>query len=228
MHVAHRKNPFSSIVSLFKKEQNCSKVISVQHEHSRAFDMLATQIYKKLEENQWRTFGVFSPRDEDGASSVVFNLAKSMARELKHTIMVVDLNVYNPSIHKLFDVANTKNLKHLLEGKVTLAEIMLSPNLHRLKIVPAGFMGAEGADLLSSHYFSELVREIKERYHDRVCIFDMPSFLNSNTSLTITPCLDTLLMVVREGKSTKADIERVARLLGDKKLLGVVLNDKPL
>ena len=189
------------------------------------FDLLAAQIFAKLQEHQWRTFGVTSARDGEGKSTVVHRLALSMARERKHTVMVVDLNVFNPTVHTLFNRKNDLPLGKVLNGSVEFGQVIQATEVERLKIVANSQSGIAGADLMSSFTFERLILEISQRYADRICIFDMPSYLESNAALTVTPFLDSLLLVVRDGVTQTKDLQAVSRLMGDRKILGLVLND---
>jgi protein-tyrosine kinase len=189
------------------------------------FDLLAAQIFAKLSENQWRTFGVTSARQGEGKSTVAHRLALSMARERKHTVMLVDLNVFNPCIHQLFNRLNDVHLGKVLSGKLEFSAVIQSTDVERLKIVANDQTGIAGADLMSSFTFESLIAEISQRYADRICIFDMPSYLDSNAALTVTPFLDSLLLVVRDGVTQTRDLQAVSRLVGDRKILGLVLND---
>jgi protein-tyrosine kinase len=194
-------------------------------DHSQSFDLLAAQIYAKLQDNSWKTFGVTSPRVGDGKSTIAHRLALSMAREKKHRVMLVDLNVFNPSVHALFGLSNVKHLGRVVNGELDFADAIQQCELERLKIVASGKTGVEGADLMSSFVFDRLIREISQRYSDRICIFDMPSYLDSNVALTVSPYLDSLLLVVRDGHTHAKDLLAVSRMLSDKKILGFVLND---
>lgn len=189
------------------------------------FDLLAAQIFAKLLENNWRTFGVTSARQGEGKSTVAYRLALSMARERKHTVMLVDLNVFDPQVHVLFERQNDKHLGRVLSGKLEFSEVIQSTHIERLKIVANAPSGMQGADLMSSFTFEKLVAEISQRYADRICIFDMPSYLDSNAALTVTPFLDSLLLVVRDGITRTRDLQAVSRLMGERKILGLVLND---
>ena len=53
----------------------------------------------------------------------------------------------------------------------------------------------------------------------------MPSYLESNAALTVTPFLDSLLLVVRDSVTQAKDLTAVSRLLGERQILGLVLND---
>ena len=137
---------------------------------SHHFDLLAAQIFAKLQEHQWRTFGITSARDGEGKSTVAHRLALSMARERKHTVMLVDLNVFNPQVHSLFARKNDKHLGQVLSGTADFADVIQTTDYERLKIVANSQSGITGADLMSSFTFERLIAEISQRYADRICI----------------------------------------------------------
>jgi protein-tyrosine kinase len=190
------------------------------------FDLLAAQIFSKLHENNWRTFGITSARQGEGKSTVAYQLALSMARERKHTVMLVDLNVFNPQVHSLFKCNNDYHLGDVLNGAVDFSDAIKPTGIERLKVVTNTQSGVAGADMMSSRSFEHLMQEISQRYADRICIFDLPSYLDSNAALTVTPFLDSLLLVVRDGVTQIRDLQTMSRLLGDRKILGMVLNDQ--
>lgn len=189
------------------------------------FDLLAAQIFAKLQENNWRTFGVTSARVGEGKSTVAYRLAMSMARERKHTVMLVDLNVFNPQVHHFFKCGNENSLGEVINGAIDFSQAIQATAYDRLKIVANINSGVAGADMMSSTLFERLMQEISQRYADRICIFDMPSYLDSNAALMVTPFLDSLLLVVREGMTHSNDLLSLSRLIGDRKILGMVLND---
>ncbi len=190
------------------------------------FDLLAAQIFSKLQENNWRSFGITSARQGEGKSTIAHQLALSMARERKHRVMLVDLNVFNPQVHTLFNCSNDLHLGDVLTGAIDFCAAIKPTGIERLKVVTNTQSGIAGADMMSSSTFEHLMREISQRYTDRICIFDLPSYLDSNAALTVTPFLDSLLLVVRDGVTQIRDLQTMSRLLGDRKILGMVLNDQ--
>jgi len=70
----------------------------------------------------------------------------------------------------------------------------------------------------------KLAAELKERYDDRLIIYDMPPLLEQDDPLVFLPYVDTFLMVVREGVTTVDEIKRSLDILQSAKVIGVVLN----
>jgi Mrp family chromosome partitioning ATPase len=69
-----------------------------------------------------------------------------------------------------------------------------------------------------------LVRELKNRYPDRIVIIDLPPILHTDDAMVFMPNVDASVLVVEEGESTKDEISRSLHLLDEEKLLGTILN----
>ncbi len=70
-----------------------------------------------------------------------------------------------------------------------------------------------------------LVEELKHRYPSRVVVFDLPPLLHTADVLAFSPCMDALLFVVEEGKTTVEELQRALLLVKNSRpVLGTVLN----
>jgi Mrp family chromosome partitioning ATPase len=80
------------------------------------------------------------------------------------------------------------------------------------------------AEILGSERVAMLINEVKDRYQDRITVFDLPPLLHADDALAVLPSLDCVLMVVANGLSTRQQVEDAARYLSPTNLLGTVLN----
>jgi Mrp family chromosome partitioning ATPase len=71
---------------------------------------------------------------------------------------------------------------------------------------------------------AHLATEIKDRYPERLILYDLPPLLSSDDFLVFLPHVDASLLVVQEGKTRAGEIQRSLELLGNHNLLGMVLN----
>jgi protein-tyrosine kinase len=65
---------------------------------------------------------------------------------------------------------------------------------------------------------------LRDRYKERIVIFDLPPLLNVDDAISVLPNIDCALMVVGNGMVTKHDMDESLRHLHSTHLLGVVLN----
>jgi protein-tyrosine kinase len=69
-----------------------------------------------------------------------------------------------------------------------------------------------------------MMLELRERYTDRVLIFDLPPVLEADDALAFVQHTQAVLVVVGEGRTRRDDLLRTIELLGDVPIIGTVLN----
>jgi Mrp family chromosome partitioning ATPase len=127
-------------------------------------------------------------------------------------------------VHKLLDCKPMYDLSDYLFQHTDLEEILFSPGLEGLVILPGGKPMRDSSEILSSPRMRALAEEIKGRYDSRIVIFDLPPLLVSDDALAFSPHVDSMLLVIEEGRASKQQLRAALDLLGATKLLGVVLN----
>ena len=71
---------------------------------------------------------------------------------------------------------------------------------------------------------TERLAELKNRYSNRLIVFDLPPILALDDAIAFTPYTDAMLMVAENGATTKADLQRALEMLKGTPLIGTVLN----
>jgi len=190
------------------------------------YRQLRTQVLRKFRENGWRTLAVTSPNPQAGKTLTALNLAISLSLEVNQTVLLVDLDLRHSSILDKLGIQAQYGLIDHLEGKVPLSEILINPGFERLVILPICPQGGTQyrSELLSSPQMADLLQDIVGRYESRLIIFDLPALLDDDDALVFAPYADATLLVVEDGVSQRADIERSLQLLEGTRLLGTVLN----
>ena len=189
-----------------------------------AYKMLRTQVLQRMVARDWNALAITSPGEGDGKSLTAVNLAISLARELHHTVLLVDLDLRNPSIHRYFGLQPKHGIDDYLLKDVPLTEILVNPGIERLVLLPARSHIENSSELLASPVMGRLVQELKTRYPARMVLFDLPPILASDDALAFSPHIDALLLVVRDAKTTRDELEHALEILKDVPILGTVLN----
>ena len=190
-----------------------------------AYGMLRTRVLHRLRQNAWQALAVTSPGQGEGKTLTAVNLAVSLAREVNHTVLLVDFDLRRPSIHRYFGYQPKKGLSDYLNGSATVGELLFNPSLDRLVVLPNTVPMSNSSEILSSPTLVRLVEDLKSRYPDRLVIFDLPPLLSTDDALAFSPYVDAVLMVVEEGRTRRSQLERsVETLAGNAALLGTVLN----
>lgn len=189
-----------------------------------AYNHLRTQIIQRLGENGWKTVAVTSPTRGSGTTLTAINLAISIARNFNYSVLLVELDLVNPSFRQVLGFeAHLGIVDHLLHD-VPISEIVLDPGIDGLDVIPAGSPVINSSGLLSSAKMIRLVDELKHRYNYQVILFDLPSVLSFDDAMAFSPFVDCALLVVAEGETKINDVRRALDYLRSTKILGVVLN----
>ena len=191
---------------------------------SAVFRMLRTQVLKQMRSNRWQTLAVTSPTAGEGKSVVAANLAMAIAMELNQTVLLVDMDLRNPSISNYFGLNAQVGLKDYLSGDLKLSEVLINPGIKRLVILPGVGRAEDSAELLSSPKMASLVADIKSQYDSRVIIFDVPPVLQTDDVSLAASYFDSTLLVLEDGKNTESNITKSLQMLEGSHLLGTVVN----
>ncbi len=196
---------------------------------SAVFRMLRTQVLQKMRTNHWQTLAITSPTAGEGKSLIASNLAIAIAMELNQTVMLVDMDLRNPTLNKYFDLKAKLGLKDYLEQNLELKDVLINPGIKRMVILPGKGRAEDSAELLSSPKMAHLVEELKAHYDSRLIIFDVPPLLQTDDVLLSEKYFDCSLLVLEDGKNKESEITRSLQMLENSNLIGSVVNksDKP-
>ena len=189
-----------------------------------SFRMLRTQVLHSMRENGWSMLAVSGPTSGIGKSLVATNLAISMSFEVNQTVLLVDLDLRRPTVHKYFDFEPDYGLLDYLKGEAELKNLFVNPVFKRLVLLPGRDTTTESSELLSSPRMNDLVKELKSKYKSRIIIFDLPPLLNNDDAMVFLPNVDAAILVVENGKNTQSEVQNSMRLLQGTNLMGTVLN----
>jgi protein-tyrosine kinase len=189
-----------------------------------AYKMLRTQVLQRMTTRGWNALAITSPAPADGKTLTSINLAISLARELHHTVLLVDMDLRNPTIHRYFGIEVKKGISDYLLHGAPLEEVMMNPGIERLVLLPGRVSLENSSEYLASPQMGALVQQLKSRYPSRMVLFDLPPVLSSDDALSFSPFVDAFLLV-RDGKSARNELEHAIELLKDTTVLGTVLND---
>ena len=189
-----------------------------------AYKMLRTQVLQRMTAKGWNALAVTSPAANDGKSLTAINLAISLARELHHTVLLVDMDLRKPSIHEYFGIKPVTGLSDYFLGDAKLGDILVNPGLDRLVLLPGRAAVENSSEILASPEMGVLVRELKARYPNRMVIFDLPPVLEADDALSFSPFVDAFLLVLRDGRTTRTAVEHAIEMMEDMNILGTVLN----
>lgn len=169
-----------------------------------------------------RTILISSLDAGEGKTTVAMGLAASISKTQKR-IALVDVNTWNPSIHKFLGIQNKLGFSDMLVDDLVPQVVAQSTGSTRLKVITNGQPVDSALELLESVWFLKALTRLKEQAD--VIIFDGPPLLTAE-ALLIASKIQSLLVVVQPGKSSEAAAREAVQHIDRAKanVVGVVLN----
>lgn len=189
---------------------------------AEAYRGLRTSLEYSSVDKKLKTIVVTSSNPGEGKSTVSTNLAFVLSQGGKKVI-VIDGDLRKPTIHKKFKLDNTEGLTDLLVGKKSINQVSKTIDKN-ITVITAGKKTPNPAEMVSSKAMEELIKFLREEY-DYV-IIDTPPVRNINDGVILSAKADGVILVVRAGKTKRADIVKGYKELEKVKanIVGSVLN----
>jgi capsular exopolysaccharide synthesis family protein len=189
-----------------------------------AYKIMCIQTLQRLRARNGNALAIVSPGEDEGKTLTAINLGLSFAQEVDQTVLLVDANLREPSVHRYFGFTPEAGLSDYLLSGTPLDKILVNPGVDRFVILPGGRPLLNSAEMLGSMKMAKLVQELKMRYPSRLVIFDLPPVLSVADALAFSPYVDAAVMVAQERKTRRQDLVRAAEMLKSVELIGTVLN----
>jgi protein-tyrosine kinase len=190
-----------------------------------AYGMLRTRILHRMRATGFHTVGLTSAAPQDGKSLTAVNLALSLAREKNSCVILLDLDMHNPSVCRTLGITPPNELRDFFEHRIeTPDELFVSIGVENLLIAGNMTPAENSAELLASSRLEELLAFIRKSTTNPVILLDLPPVLSPEDTLVVAPRIDSLVLVASEGKTPRADLQKAAELLAEFSILGMVLN----
>lgn len=189
-----------------------------------AFRNLRTNIEFVTSCNSLKSIVITSTMPKEGKSFSTAMLASAIANTGKKTI-IIDCDLRNPNMHKLFKLPNERGLTNYLAGKFMLTDVICKSNIEGLFIITSGTKPPNPTELLSSQNMKALMRTLRNEY-DYIIIDTPPVGLVVDAGV-LAQITDGTIFVISSGKSDRKKTikaKEIIRQVGGN-IIGVVLNN---
>ncbi|ADL07276.1 CpsD/CapB family tyrosine-protein kinase [Thermosediminibacter oceani] len=190
---------------------------------SEAFRVLRTNLQFSSIDRPLKKVVVTSSIPQEGKSTVIANLAVSIA-SAGSRVLLVDADLRRPKLYKLFLLENYKGLSNLLAEDLPLDTVVNTTKVENLHVITSGPVPPNPAEVLGSAKMKNFLDEVASLY-DMVLI-DAPPVNSVADAAILSTLVDGVILVVEEG-STEREAAVAAKQQLDKvnaRILGVVLN----
>ena len=168
---------------------------------------------------------VTSALPEEGKTTVAVNLAISIAAEEDLRVLLIDADFIKPNALRQLGVHADKGLIDVIQDpRLDIADVMLTTNIDKLSLIPAGQLHDRCTELLASARMRDIITELAGRYDDRILIFDSPPVLATTESVTLASHMSQIVFVVQAERTRRQLVSSALDLLGNRTSVGMVLN----
>lgn len=191
---------------------------------SEAYRSIRTNIEFSNIDEDLKVIMVTSSQQNEGKSTVISNLAVSFSNLDDKKVLIIDGDLRNPTVHRMFGVSNTFGVTDILRGNKTTSECITSVAIDRLHILTAGKVSPNPSEMLGSKKMKDFINNIKEDY-DYVFIDAPPIGIVTDAGIISTYSDGTILVVA--SNETDADMVKIAKERLERvnsRILGVILN----
>lgn len=202
-----------------------SRLVSLTDKDSlgaEKFRFLGVRLRQLQQARPLKKLLITSTLPAEGKSLVSANLAATLARRRQQKVLLLEGDLRRPVQAQLFGGAKLAGLSEWLQGGVRAVS-----NIYYLEgpgfwLMPAGHPPENPLELMQSGKLSDLLEQLTD-WFDWVVIDSPPILPLADTSVWAR-LADGTLLVVREGKSEKRQLQRGLEAIEPSRLLGMVVN----
>lgn len=169
-----------------------------------------------------KTLLITSPGPQEGKSNLSLNLAAALAEKKKHSVLLLEADLRRPSLAPELGLKFPSGLTQCTRSDVGLQSIMYKVEPFGFYLLPGGKALDNPAELLNSDWFSEVTAKLAD-WFDWV-IIDSPPAIPVVDAVSLNRRADASIVVARAGRTQQSLIADTIQLLGQDRVLGVVLN----
>lgn len=191
----------TQMVPVGKIPQSKKHLDIINHQNSyqpqlEAFRRLRTNILTSNRDKKSVALLVISAERGEGKSTITANLAVIIAQSGLR-VLVVDCDLREPTLHKMFNLPNHRGLTDILIGKKPLSEVVSHSIYSRVLVVTSGPLPPNATELLGSSRMADLIEEMKKGYD--VVLIDTPALSSVADAAVLVPFVDDVVLVVAQA-----------------------------
>ena len=173
-----------------------------------------------------RTFAIMSTTPDEGKTTLLIMLAR-VARDEGKRVLLVDLDLRNPTLGRYLGVRGKYDLFDYLSGSAPLSKTIVPTSIENVHMIDSQRRNRMMSVLVNSESFANFMASMKEAYD--VILFDVPPIGMFVDAAIVASKLDGVALVLASGKVEVKNAEDVVEQLKlvNANIVGAVLNYVP-
>jgi polysaccharide biosynthesis transport protein len=165
---------------------------------------------------------VTSSQPSEGKTTTSYAIAQGFAR-MGRKVLLVDVDLRRPSVHKRLDLDNEKGMSTLLTHQDSLDHVVKPSGLKNLDVITSGPVPPSPTELIASLRMEELIEEFGARYD--VVVFDSPPVLGLADAPLISALVEGVIFIIESERARRGSLKASLRRLRTMRpvILGAVL-----
>lgn len=190
---------------------------------AEAYRSIRTALYFGTRGQEHKVIQVTSADAGDGKTTLVCNLAVSLAQSGKQ-VCLLDGDFRRSRLHEMFGIDKPIGISSVMAGKVELSDAIYATGVENLSLLPCGPRPSNPSELLTSERFKELLDVLRTKFD--IILIDTPPLLAVTDPSAVAPRVDSVLLVMRITKHVRPNALRAKQVLDalGANVLGVVVN----
>lgn len=191
---------------------------------SEAYRLVRTNIEFSNVDKDIKTILVTSTQPNEGKSTVISNLAATFASLEHKRVLIMDCDLRNPSVHKMFNISNLCGLTDVLTGQKNVDVCIEKTKIEGLDILKVGKIPPNPSEMIQSRKMRDFMDVVKQHY-DYIFLDAPPIGLVTDAGILAQYADGTILVVGANETEIEAVKVTKERLEGiNANILGVILN----
>ena len=198
------------IIPRLVKQTPEQAVMDLRSAFSESYRSVRTALQFSTDQGVPKVLLVTSASPGEGKSTTALALARNFAQMGKR-VLLIEGDLRNPSLQKSLKMRAEVGLSNLLAGAHTLAEAVLDTDEPLLKVILAGPLPPNPAELLSGSKLVSVLT-IASQHYDQV-IIDGPPVMGIADAPILANAADGTMLVVHSGKTRIATAQAAVKRL---------------
>jgi tyrosine-protein kinase Etk/Wzc len=163
---------------------------------------------------------VTSLQPGEGKTFVSANLASIYALANKR-VLIIDLDMHKPRLHKALDVPNEKGASTFLSSGGNVSDYVVDSHIHGMKAITAGPVPPNASELVIQNDLNAIFQYAEANFD--YLIIDTPPVALITDSLHLMPLVDTNLFVCSSLVTSRTSLDYINKIIEDHNVRGEAL-----